>query len=273
MKRAGCVAAVILAGSAGSAGADGFVDDWFAMATRSQAEQPHWVTPLATVTPRLEQEMRFDYLHEHLPSGESLDNYGNGKGLEIIPSENTEVLLNVPPYVQHGGASQDNGFGDFSATAKYRFLSANEQNGNYIVTGFLGVSVPTGSPPNGGQAVTVTPTIAAGKGFGRFDVQSTLGIQLPVDRVEKVGRTLTWNTALQYHAFEHLWPEVEMNYTHFIAGAHPDKTQILVTPGVVLGKFVIHQRLGVVVGAGYQVAATQFKTYDNAVIATARMPF
>ena len=27
---------------------------------RTQAEQPHWVTPLVTVTPRLEQEFRTD---------------------------------------------------------------------------------------------------------------------------------------------------------------------------------------------------------------------
>src|SRR5882757_10180276 len=58
--------------------ADGFIDNWFAMASRSQAEQPHWITPLATVTPRLEQEFRTDYLHEHLPNDTSLDNYGNG---------------------------------------------------------------------------------------------------------------------------------------------------------------------------------------------------
>lgn len=269
------VAGILLAGALfpALARADDWVGDWFAMASRSQAEQPHWVTPLATVTPRLEQEFRTDYLHEHLPDGNSLDNYGNGKGLEVIPSENTEVLSNIPPYVQHGGASEENGFGDFSALAKYRFLSANEQSGNYILTGFLGVSVPTGAPPNGGQAVTLTPTIAGGKGFGNFDVQSTLGIQLPVDRVASVGRTISWNTAFQYHVDHYFWPEMEVNYTHFIGGKNNNKTQVLLTPGIVFGKFVIKNRLGVVFGAGYQVAATDFKTYDNAVVATARMPF
>jgi hypothetical protein len=253
--------------------ADDWVGDWFAMASRSQAEQPHWATPLATVTPRLEQEFRFDYLHEHLPNDTSVDNYGNGKGLEIIPSENTELLFNVPPYVQHGKASDENGFGDFSMVGKYRFLAANEEHGNYIVTGFLGVGIPTGAPPNGGQAVVVTPTIAGGKGFGNFDIQSTLGIQLPVDRVEKVGRTIAWNTAFQYHIDHYFWPEVEVNYSHYIGGKNDDKTQFFLTPGIVFGKFVIHNRLGVVLGAGYQVAVTDFKTYDNAVIATARMPF
>ena len=30
--------------------------DWFPRVTRIQSEQPHWVTPLVTVTPRLEEE-------------------------------------------------------------------------------------------------------------------------------------------------------------------------------------------------------------------------
>jgi hypothetical protein len=243
------------------------------MASHSQAEQPHWATPLATVTPRLEQEFRADYLHEHLPNGEYLNNYDNGKGLEIIPSERTELLINLPPYVEHKGASSENGFGDFSMVGKYRFLAANEESGNYIVTGFLGVGIPTGAPPNGGQAVVVTPTIAGGKGYGAFDIQSTLGISIPVDRSRQVGRTISWNTALQYHVDHYFWPEIEVNYSHFIEGKNSGKTQILLTPGIIFGKFVIKNRWGITFGAGYQVAATKFKTFDNAVIATGRMPF
>ena len=37
-----------------------FIDDWQARATRIQSEQPHWITPLVTVTPRPEQELRYD---------------------------------------------------------------------------------------------------------------------------------------------------------------------------------------------------------------------
>ena len=36
--------------------------DWFPRVTRIQSEQPHWVTPLVTVTPRLEEEYRYDQL-------------------------------------------------------------------------------------------------------------------------------------------------------------------------------------------------------------------
>src|SRR5947209_7676530 len=69
-----------------------FFSSWFAMATRTQAEQPRWMTPLVTVTPRLEQEFRFDFFSETLNNHAHLDNYGAGKGVEIIPSERTEII-------------------------------------------------------------------------------------------------------------------------------------------------------------------------------------
>ncbi len=37
----------------------GFFADWFSMVSATQAEQPHWITPLAATTPRLEQEFRY----------------------------------------------------------------------------------------------------------------------------------------------------------------------------------------------------------------------
>jgi hypothetical protein len=39
---------------------DGFFADWFNMVSKTQAEQLHWITPLNTTTPRLEQEFRYD---------------------------------------------------------------------------------------------------------------------------------------------------------------------------------------------------------------------
>jgi hypothetical protein len=30
------------------------------MVSKTQAEQPHWITPVNTTTPRLEQEFRYD---------------------------------------------------------------------------------------------------------------------------------------------------------------------------------------------------------------------
>ena len=39
---------------------DGFFGDWFNMVPETQAEQPHWITPLNRTTPRLAQEFRYD---------------------------------------------------------------------------------------------------------------------------------------------------------------------------------------------------------------------
>ena len=82
-----------------SAQQDGsFIARYQARATATQNEQPHWVTPLATVTPRLEQEVRTDFVHQYNPKRFAVWNYDNGKGLELIPERHTELLLNLPPF-------------------------------------------------------------------------------------------------------------------------------------------------------------------------------
>src|SRR5271167_2558686 len=90
---------------------DGFFADWFDMVSATQAEQPHWITPLATTTPRLEQEFRYDIQWQTHNNGVTTDNYGVSKGLEIIPATKFEVILAVPPYVVNNPDSKD-GFGD-----------------------------------------------------------------------------------------------------------------------------------------------------------------
>jgi hypothetical protein len=65
------------------------------MVSKAQAEQPHWMTPLVTVTPRLEQEYRYDQSIESMPGGNTLTSYGGGKGLELIPAENVEVIITL----------------------------------------------------------------------------------------------------------------------------------------------------------------------------------
>ena len=39
----------------------GVFRSWLEMVSASQAAQPNWMTPLVTVTPRLEQEFRWDF--------------------------------------------------------------------------------------------------------------------------------------------------------------------------------------------------------------------
>jgi hypothetical protein len=39
------------------------------MVSASQEAQPHWMTPLVTVTPRLEQELRWDFYDQQNGAG------------------------------------------------------------------------------------------------------------------------------------------------------------------------------------------------------------
>jgi len=72
--------------------------NWFVRVSKTQAEQPHWVTPLVTVTPRLEQELRYDQIWQSRPNGQTLTSFGGGKGLELIPTEQIEVILGIPAW-------------------------------------------------------------------------------------------------------------------------------------------------------------------------------
>lgn len=256
---------------------DGFFSCWQSRATATQNAQPRWATPLVTVTPRLEQEFRTDILRQTtVPAGTQTWNYGNGKGLELIPFSRIELLFNVPPYIQHDSTAKD-GFGDVSFLLKYRIFANNEQHGNDILTFFLGGSYPTGSYSNGAANATVTPTLAGGKGFGIFDVQTTLGDQIPVEQNQKAGMPLTWNTTFQARMGRYFWPELENNLTRNIAGSTDGKIQNLLTPGFVFGRLrpapESHPRLGITFGAGFQTRTTSYSTTNHNLIFTMRVPF
>jgi len=252
---------------------DGYFANWFERSDRSKADQPHWVTPVATVTPRLEQEVRYDQQWQHNAEGVTTDNYDGGKGLELIPFHNVEVIFNVPPYIDHNNPKVKNGFGDTSFLVKYRLLSGNEEHGNYILTAFLGWSVPTGSYTNGAKHAVITPTIAYGKGFGKFDAQGTFGVGMPIADTTKIGRTYTWNNAFQYHVIRKLWPEVEINSTFYQDGPHDGMKQTFITPGLLLGRFQLSRRVGMTFGGGFQIAATHYHGTNHNGIFTIRFPF
>ncbi|HJU29042.1 MAG TPA: hypothetical protein VJ718_07725 [Candidatus Binataceae bacterium] len=255
--------------------------DWFPRVSRIQSEQPHWITPLVTVTPRLEQEFRYDQLWQSRAHGVATDNFGGGKGLELIPAENIEVILGIPAWIAHNGTKPragakkppTDGWADETFLIKYRLLSANEETGNYIVTVFMGFSAPTGDDGNSQHHGVFTPALAFGKGFGAFDVQSTAGISLPDGGLQRIGMPLAWNTAFQYRLFRILWPEVEVNYTWWPNGEREGQSQVFLTPGLVIGRIPLHGRVGLTLGAGYQVAVTHHPAYNHAVIFSGRIPF
>jgi hypothetical protein len=263
---------------------DRFIANYQARVTATQNEQPHWVTPLVTVTPRLEQEFRTDFVHQYNPAGKDVWNYGNGKGLELIPERHTEIIVNLPPFFDRSNGEAD-GFGDISFLAKERLFSRNEEHGNAIVTVFLAGSIPTGKNANGSCCAVVTPTLAVGKGFGQLALTSTAGGTLPVSNVKGLGRTIVWNNTFQYRAAKTgvarlFWPELEFNSTFYKGGANDGKVATFATPGMIIGRIPLtHKpdgtpgRLGLTFGAGQQIAVTHFHTFNHATVITARLPF
>jgi hypothetical protein len=266
-------AIILLFSSANSSAQDGYFADWFRRVDKTQAEQPRWITPLATTTPRLEEEYRYDQLWQENSKGITTDNYDGGKGLELIPFEKVEVIFNIPPYIAHNNPKTKDGWGDAAFLIKYRLLSANAEHGNYILTAFLGWSVPTGQFSNGALHAVITPTIAYGKGLGNFDAQGTFGVALPVADTNIIGRSYLWNNTFQYRILRKVWPEVELNSTFFQDGKNDGMKQNFVTPGLVMGRFHFLGRMGFTIGGGYQIATTHFHTNNHNSILSIRFPF
>jgi hypothetical protein len=257
--------------------ADSFVEKWQARATRTQAKQPKWAVPLVAPFPMLAQVYRTDFTRQTTPAGVENWNLGTGKGFNLIPFKNTQVDVLTPGYVLHGDGTAD-GFGDVAFLAKYRFFSANEQSGNYIMSGAVGWTFPTGSYKNGAPTTVITPTISGGKGFGRFDVMTSLGAGLPTSDTKTNGRTIHANTVAQYHVGKYFWPEVELNTTSYLGGSRDGKTQTFITPGVMVGKFRVRStesksRMGVLAGVAFQTALTSYHTYNHAVVVSLRFGF
>ena len=105
----------------GSAIEDYFIN-WFPRVTQIQSEQPQWVTPLVTVTPRLEEEYRYDQFFQSMRDGVWTNNFGGSKGVELIPFQNTEVIIGVPGYLNRNMPKHSDGWADWPFLVKYRLL-------------------------------------------------------------------------------------------------------------------------------------------------------
>jgi hypothetical protein len=140
--------------------------------------------------------------------------------------------------------------------------------------------VPTGSYKNGSINASVQPNVGGGKGFGNFDVQTTLGATLPTGAaaVTATGRPILWNTVAQYRIGKLFWPELESNATFYKGGSNDGKTQEFISPGIIIGKCALHpsnpkSRPGLAFGAAMQVATSHFHTYNHALVLTTRWVF
>lgn len=254
-------------------GEPGWVRAWLRASDKARSSQPHFVAPLITTHVMLVQQFRYDMSWQRDPSGGGItSNYGSSRGLEIIPSSRLEVGIFPPSYVVHQ-TNVANGFGDLSYQVKFRAFSGTEGKGDYFVGFFLGGSVPTGSAPNGLGHPILSPTFAVAKGLGPWDIQSTIGANLPTSGTNVLGRTLLFNTEVDYRIKGKIWPMFEQNSTFWTDGPLSGNKQVFLTPGMVIGPFTLHERLHFAFGFGVQTAVSSFHQYNHHWIFSIRFPF
>ena len=222
------------------------------------------------------QLARFDAVREITSTHAETWIYGNSKGLDIIPWYKTELDVALPSYIEHNSTSHD-GAGDWSMLLKYRFLASDASHGNYSLSASLNGTAPTGSYKNGSSDGSVAPTLYGGKGFGRFDAQSSVGMSLPTGHTARTSRPIAWNTVAQYRATKLIYPELEFNSIFYRGGPNDGKTQAFITPGIMLSKIKFspesNNRLALIFGGGIQIATSEYHSYNHAIIATGRISF
>jgi len=266
-------------------GSSSWIARWQARATEVQDSQPHWSTPVATSTPKIDQAMRTEFVRQTNTAGYHTWNLGNNKGLELIPARRTELVFGVPPFFKHAQPGAHDGFGDVWFQAKYQFAAANEQHGNYAVTAIVYATVPTGKNANGSCCAIVTPALAAGKGWGRWAVMSLLSGTLPASNAHGLGHTIAWSNVVEYRVGSKgfaklLVPEIESNSNFYRGGANDGKAAAFITPGIVLGRIPFSHdakgtpgRHALTLAAGEQIAVTHYHPYNHALIVSVRLPF
>jgi hypothetical protein len=257
----------------GDSNDSGWVRAWMRIAAEARASQPHFVAPMVTTHVMLVQQYRYDMSWQHDPGGGTVtSNYGNSRGFEIIPSTRLEVGIFPPPYIVHQ-TNVASGFGDFSYQVKFRAFSATEGQGDYFVGFFFGATVPTGRAPNGLGHAVLSPTFPAAKGLGPWDIQSTIGANLPASGTNVLGRTLIFNTEVDYKIKGKIWPMFEQNSTFWLDGPLSGRKQVFVTPGLVVGPFPLTGTLHLGLGVGVQTAVTSYHQFNHRWIFSIRFPF
>jgi hypothetical protein len=250
-----------------------WIHAWLRKVDEVRASQPHFTSPIVTTHVMLVQQFRYDMSwQQDRASGASTSNYGASRGLEIIPLSRLEVGIFPPNYLAHQSSIAD-GFGDLSFQVKFRAFSATEGRGDYFVGLFLGGSLPTGTPPNGVGHTILSPTLAVAKGLRHWDIQSTLGANLPASGANLLGRAIIFNTAVNYKIKKAIWPMLEQNSVFWSGGVLDGKKQVFITPGIVLGPSNVAERLHFAIGTGVQIAVTEFHQYNHRWILSLRFPF
>ena len=271
---------------------ESYYETWMETVHRThEYEQPDWMTPLVTVIPTLQQEIRTDFIFSDAPRNAETYNY-LAKGTEIIPTENTEIILGNPNYVTRSlpSGADVSGFADWSFLGKYRILASPSDEGNYVLTFLLATGYATGLEKyiSAGHDL-FNPMLGFGKGFvgefGEFDYQATIGPTIPDGGMQKLGTPVTWNSVFQYrlrfptpflgemNQVSTVWPEFETTWVSFPNGENDGQQQLYLTVGFLAGRFNLGGYFHFVLGMGYQFAVTPSRLYNHQYLVSMRIPY
>ncbi len=242
---------------------------WRRMTIETREKQTHWLTPLVTETPRLEQRIRYDVYDETLPNGNKKWNFGAGKGVNFIIAPTMEAAVALPQYLYYPGAGGLDGFRGESFMIKNRIMCSPEGQKNYVFSVMLETLTPTGTLPGAAEHWIWTPIVTFGKGWGNFDFMVNLGTSWADADNKQLGTPIVWGLALQYR-FGVICPTVELN-------SHPSISQfyffgqpgLFLTPELLIGRFHFRDNYSLYFGFGYQMAldaATVEAQYANALV-------
>jgi hypothetical protein len=242
---------------------------------RMSALQPAWMAPLVQSDSRLAQAVRLSVAQSSAP-GERTISYGNNHGVSLIGGTRWQLDLNPPAFFRNHSQEFPDGWGNASAQMKFRMASGNAEGGNFAVTAMLGEGFGPGACQNGALTSYTLPKVAAGKVFGRFDVQSTLNGVLPSGRIDQQGRAVEWNATGQVHATARTWFDIENNATFNFGGPYDGRTQNFLTPAAF---FLIREdgwgfrHPAAVFDGGMQIATSRFYLYNHNLIMEMRILF
>jgi hypothetical protein len=270
------LAATFAAGACAAQAQQSFYERFRAHNAAMTEVQPTWMGPLIQMDSRLTQSARFSFSNSYTPAGTHTVNYGNYHTLGLLFGDRVQLNLIAPPYIQNNTPAMKDGFGDTQVETKYRIASGNAEHGNYALTAKLTYNAPTASHQNGAATTVWGSTLAAGRAWGRFDLQIALDGVLPTGKIAAQGRGVDWNTTAQVLAGKNLYLDLEDNALFNQGGPFDGKTQNFLTPAAF---YVLRRKEWkpthalVVLGGGMQIAASSFHQYNHNLIPEVRILF
>jgi hypothetical protein len=236
-----------------------------------------------TLSPLITELLRWDVNDQNLGRGSRLLNLGSNKGVFLVPDEANEVDIGLPSYEQRTGSAAATGVGDYQfLLVKQRLITATATQGDYILSAAFSVQAPIGATAFTNHSYVMTPALMGGKGFGHFDLQASTAVAIPASQRSTSGFSWISNIAAQYRVMKIFWPELEMNWTHWIGGTQrAGLDQLMGTVGILAGALPISRHLKLTLGAGFQFAlapAQRYRPvatplYRNNVIFSGRLSF